>query len=68
MTRVNIDGAGHQVEVDVPDGKLADVARVAKQLWRDTAPTAPKPPGPAFGFHTELRFTQDLDSNDADGR
>lgn len=52
MTKVNINGAGHQVEIDHDGGDLSYVVEKAQKLWDET-----KPPnrmmGPAYGFSME---------------
>ncbi len=46
MTKVNINGHDHQVEIDGGDSPLEDVAAAARQLWRDTLQPEQRP-GPA---------------------
>lgn len=54
MTRVNINGGNHQVEVQHDGADLAYVIDKAQKLYEDT-----KPPerglGPAYGFSMERR-------------
>ena len=38
MTRVNINGAGHQVEVDHDGADLTYVVEKAQKLWTETKP------------------------------
>ena len=67
MTKVNINGHSHQVEIE-HDGELAQVVRAARKLWRDTLQPEQGPAGPAFGFSAENRMGRDLYPMDADGR
>lgn len=67
MTKVNINGHSHQVEVD-HDGDLDEVIGAAKKLWEQTVQPQRGPAGPAYGFTAELRGAADLNPMDADGR
>lgn len=67
MTKVNINGAYHQVEID-HDGDLAEVVKVARALWRSTLPKSTSGAGPAFGFQAERRDQRNLYGMDADGK
>ena len=58
MTRVNINGANHQVEVQHDSADLADVIEKAQKLWDDTSAGA-RDAGPAFGYSTQAS----LDTN-----
>lgn len=51
MTKVNINGSNHQVEVDHDGGDLTYVVEKAQKLWNDTKPS--DRPGPAYGFTAE---------------
>lgn len=55
MTRVNINGEGHQVEVNHDGADLAYVIEKAQKLWNETKP-APEPPGPAYGFSAQVKL------------
>jgi hypothetical protein len=55
MTRVNINGSNHQVEVHHDGGDLGYVIEKAQKLWDETKP-APAPPGPAFGYSSQVRL------------
>lgn len=48
MTRVNISGSNHQVEVQHDGADLAYVIEKAQKLWNETAPAEPS--APAYGF------------------
>lgn len=48
MTKVNIHGCGHRVEIDY-DGDLDTVSEAAWKLWDATLRSEPSP-GPAAGF------------------
>lgn len=68
MTKVNINGHSHQVEIE-HDGELAQVVRAARKLWRETLQPPPSgSAGPAFGFVAEKRASRDLYPMDADGK
>jgi hypothetical protein len=52
VIRVNINGEGHQVEVQHDGGDLTYVIEKAQKLWDETK--APEPsPGPAFGYTSQ---------------
>lgn len=51
MTKVNINGHDHQVEIEA-DGELATVVEQARALWEATK-GSDAPPGPATGFVIE---------------
>lgn len=53
MTRVNINGDNHQVEVDHPNGDLAYVIEKTQQLYEATKPKD-KGAGPAFGYSAQV--------------
>ena len=55
MTRVNINGAGHQVEVDHDGADLAYVVEKTQKLWDDTKPDT-KGGGPAFGYSAQANI------------
>lgn len=67
MTKVNINGHSHQVEVE-HDGDLADVTEAARKLWETTLQPETGPAGPAFGFLAERRSSRGLYDLDADGQ
>lgn len=49
MTRVNINGHDHQVEIQAPDdAPLDEVVTAARNLWQETLQPERKP-GPASG-------------------
>lgn len=54
MTRVNINGANHQVEVQHDGGDLAYVIEKAQKLFDETKPQD-RAAGPAFGFSMERK-------------
>jgi hypothetical protein len=54
VTRVNINGQDHQVEVQHDGGDLAYVIEKAQKLWQDTK-SDPKP-GPAFGYSAQTKL------------
>jgi hypothetical protein len=56
MTKVNINGANHQVEVDHDSGDLGYVIEKAQKLWEATKP-GDRSLGPAFGYSTQTRVT-----------
>jgi hypothetical protein len=64
MTRVNINGAGHQVEVQHDGGDLAYVIEKAQKLWDDTKPpdgrVGPGGAGQMIGFAAQPREWADL--------
>lgn len=53
MTKVNINGHDHQVEVDATDEPLGDVVAAARRLWLDTLQPDPKPGPASAGPSTE---------------
>lgn len=55
MTRVNINGTSHQVEVDHQGGDLAYVIEKAQKLWDETKPQDTGP-GPAFGYSAQVKL------------
>jgi hypothetical protein len=52
VSRVEINGAGHQVVIDHDGHDLAYVVEKAQKLWETTQGEQP-PPGSAYGFSTE---------------
>lgn len=56
MTKVNINGANHQVEIEHQGGDLAYVVEKAQKLWDDTKPED-KGTGPAFGYSAQVKLT-----------
>lgn len=65
MTKVNINGHSHQVEID-HDGDLHDVVSAAKALFEQTVQPRTGPAGPAYGFQADLRGNADRLGMDAD--
>lgn len=55
MTKVNINGANHQVEIDHQGGDLAYVIEKAQNLWEATKPED-KGSGPAFGYSAQVKL------------
>lgn len=55
MTRVNINGSNHQVEVQHEGGDLAYVIEKTRKLWDETKPEV-EPPGPAYGFSAQVNL------------
>lgn len=53
MSRIEINGGGHQVVVDHDGHDLAYVVEKAQKLWQDTKELQP-PPGPAYGFTSQV--------------
>lgn len=56
MTKVNINGANHQVEIDHDGNDLSYVVEKAQRLWNDTKPA--DRPGPAYGYSTQTTHQQ----------
>lgn len=54
MTKVNINGHSHQVEIDGGDSPLEDVVTAARQLWHETLQPEQRP-GPASAGPTNER-------------
>ncbi len=52
VTKVNINGHSHQVEVE-HDGDLNEVVAVARKLWETTVQPEYGPAGPGLGFQGE---------------
>lgn len=67
MTKVNINSANHQVEIEHEGAELAHIVRAARKLWRQTVPPT-RGEGPAYGFSADRRGAPDLYGTDADGR
>lgn len=57
MTKVNINGTNHQVEIDHDGNDLSYVVDKAKALWEQTKP-ADAGKGPAFGYSTQVAHQQ----------
>lgn len=55
MTKVNINGANHQVEIEHDSDDLADVIKKARRLWDATKPN--DKPGPAFGYSAQVNVS-----------
>lgn len=54
--RVNINGAGHQVEVDVDHSDLSYVIEKAQRLWDETKPERASPGYAGFQMDREHRY------------
>jgi len=54
MTKVNINGANHQVEVDHDCTDLGYVIEKAQKLWDATKPADKS--APAFGYSTQVKL------------
>jgi len=65
--KVNICGAGHQVEIEVDHTDLSYVIEKAKRLFEETRPERERPGVASAGFQTELRYPRDLEGNRVDG-
>jgi hypothetical protein len=52
VTRVNINGAGHQVEVDHDGSDLSYVIDKAQKLWNETKPADRS--AAAIGFSAQI--------------
>jgi hypothetical protein len=57
VTKININGANHQVEIDHDSADLSYVVEKAQKLWNDTKPTDAKP-GPAIGYSMQMSAQQ----------
>lgn len=57
MTKVNINGVGHQVEIDHDGNDLSYIVEKAQKLWDETKPTDTKA-GPAFGYSAQTTYPQ----------
>lgn len=51
MSRIEINGGGHQIVVDCNVSDLAYVVEKAQKLWQETK--GADHPGPAYGFSME---------------
>lgn len=67
MTRVNITGSGHQVEIQHDGADLTYVVEKAQKLWSETVPTEPSP-GPAYGFSAQVKLHANADYSRASFR
>lgn len=67
LVKVNINGANHQVEVECKETDLAEVVRIAKELWSETLPRVARMES-SLGFQAEIRPSADLHPMDAEGR
>jgi len=52
VSRIEINGGGHQIIVDHDGGDLAYVVEKAQKLW-ETTYRADRAAGPAYGFSSE---------------
>lgn len=52
MTRVNINGVNHQVEIHHDGADLTYVVEKAQKLWDETRPA--ENTSPAFGYSTQV--------------
>lgn len=55
MTTVNINGSGHQVEIEHDGGDLGYVIEKAQKLWNETKPKDVGT-GPAFGYSAQVKL------------
>jgi hypothetical protein len=53
MTKVNINGATHQVEIEHAGADLGYVIDKAQKLWDETKPADKS--APAFGYSTQVK-------------
>lgn len=54
MTRVNINGHDHQVEIQHDDASLAEIVDAARTLWQQTrGPDEPDRPGAGASLHQQ---------------
>jgi hypothetical protein len=58
VTKVNINGVGHQVEIHHEGADLTYVVEKAQKLWDETKPADAKS-GPAFGYSAEREHRRD---------
>ena len=56
MSRIEINAGGRHIIVDHDGGDLAYVVEKAEKLWQ-AVESPEKPPGPAYGFQAERRYT-----------
>ena len=56
MTKVNINGANHQVEIDHDSADLGYVIEKAQKLWDATKPADKF--GAAFGYSTQVHLAR----------
>lgn len=54
VTKVNINGANHQIEIDHDGNDLSYVVEKAKKLWDETKPDSKT--HAAFGYSTQLQL------------
>jgi hypothetical protein len=55
VTKVNINGANHQVEIDHDSTDLSYVVEKAQNLWDATKPADKS--GPAFGYSAQINVS-----------
>lgn len=60
MSRVEINAGGRHIIIDHDAGDLSFVVDKAEALWKTTA-TPEEPPGPAYGFQADRRWTPDTE-------
>jgi hypothetical protein len=58
MARITIHRAGHEITVEDSAASAKDLVPIAQTIWTQTH-TGDVPPGPAFGFSHERRWSPD---------
>lgn len=58
MSRIEINAGSRHIVVEHDGGDLAYVIDKAEALWKATEAAEP-PPGPAYGFQADRRWTAD---------